>query len=57
MSRIKQGDRVYIQNMPVMSLEVIDVSDPAYVVLQAPNGMKQKAGRGTVISAKERGDG
>lgn len=57
MSRIKVGDRVYVQNMPVMALEVINVSDPAYVVLQAPNGMKLKAGRGTVISAKERGDG
>ena len=49
MSRIKVGDRVFIQSMPVMEMEVIDVSDPALIVLRAPNGATLKAGRRTVI--------
>ena len=40
MSRIKVGDRVYLTNMPVMPLEVIDVSDPALIVLRSPNGRR-----------------
>jgi hypothetical protein len=49
MSKIRVGDRVYIQGMPVMPLEVIDTSDPALIVLRAPNGATLKAGRKTVI--------
>lgn len=45
-SRIKPGDRVYLQNMPVLALQVIDTSDPALIVLRAPNGATLKAGRG-----------
>ena len=47
--RIHIGDRVYIGSMPVMALEVIDVSDPAVIVLRPPNGAMLKAGRRTVI--------
>jgi hypothetical protein len=46
---IKVGDRVYLMNMPVMALEVIDVSDPALIVLRSPHGTTLKAGRKTVI--------
>ena len=53
MSRIRVGDRVYIQGMPVMALEVIDCSDPSLIVLQAPNGATLKAGRKTVIRVEE----
>jgi hypothetical protein len=47
--RIRVGDKVFIQGMPVMALEVIDVSDPALIVLRAPNGATLKADRKTVI--------
>ena len=47
--RIRIGDHVYVENMPVMALEVIDTSDPALIVMRAPNGMTLKAGRKTVI--------
>jgi hypothetical protein len=36
--RIRLGDKVFIQGMPVMALEVIDASDPALIVLRSPNG-------------------
>ena len=54
MSRIKVGDRVYLENMPVMPLEVIDVSDPALIVLRSPNGVTLKAGRKTVIRVEDK---
>lgn len=52
--RIRLGDHVFLQNTPVMPLEVIDTSDPALIVLRAPNGAVLKAGRKTVIRV-ERG--
>ena len=54
MSRVKVGDKVYIQNMPVMALEVIDTSNPSLIVLRAPNGATLKAGRKTVIRVETR---
>ena len=48
-TRIRTGDHVYLENMPVMALEVIDTSDPALIVLRSPNGATLKAGRKTVI--------
>ena len=47
--RIHIGDKVFIQNMHDLALEVIDVSDPALIVLRSPNGATLKAGRKTVI--------
>lgn len=47
--KIRIGDRVYLENMPVMPLEVIDITDPALVTLKAPNGATLKVGRRTVI--------
>jgi hypothetical protein len=47
--RTKPGDRVYLQNMPVMALEVIDTSAPALITLRAPSGATLRAGRRTVI--------
>jgi hypothetical protein len=46
---------VYIENMPVMSLEVIDIDDPALVVLRTPNGTTLKAGRRTVLRVEPPG--
>ena len=42
--RIRLGDWVRLKDMTV-SLEVIDVSDPALVMLRASNGAILKAGR------------
>ena len=57
MNRIRVGDRVYLTNMPVMPLTVIDTSDPALVTLRAPNGMTLKAGRETIIRAENKEGG
>lgn len=48
-TRIRIGDRVYLVSMPVMPLEVIDISDPSLIVLRSPNDATLKAGRRTVI--------
>lgn len=47
--KIRIGDRVFIQGMPVLALEVIDVSDRACITVRSPNGATLKAGRKTVI--------
>jgi hypothetical protein len=52
--RIRVGDRVYVQNMPVLPLEVVDTSDPSLIVLRAPNGATLKAGQKTIIKVETR---
>lgn len=52
-SSIRPGERVYVQEMPVMAQEVIDASDPALVTLQTPSGATLKVGRQTVRPARD----
>jgi hypothetical protein len=52
--RVRVGDRVYVQGMPVMSLEVIDCSDPSMITLRAHTGATLRVGRNTVIPATQR---
>ena len=54
-SRIHIGDRCSSENMPDLALEVIDISDPALIVLRTPNGAMLKAGRKTVIRVETQG--
>jgi hypothetical protein len=47
----KTEGRPRYEGMPVQALPVVDVSDPALVVLQAENGARLKVGRMAVVQA------